>query len=310
MTLPEVAWFMDLGARGKPIWKGCPSDIKPDLSFFLEHGYVVLKGSVPADVISEARKEFYAHREKYIVDYTKHADTNGFQRRVVNLHMALDGFKELFSKNRKALAIQDYLFQKPSVCFTSLTFESGSEQAMHRDSPYFTTRPEYYYLGVWVALEPVDEKNGALMVYDGGHLLHEPDRFEIYSRHYKSGDVFNQYDPRLWDDYQAAVAAQCETHGLERRVVPMEPGDTLIWHPHLPHGGSPILEKHRSRLSMVNHVIPHDTPVSGMDVFYGHRPSPENANYSYIDFGGRKFLHHVNVEFAHADPHPADEYRL
>lgn len=308
--LPDVAWFMDLGARGRSVWKNCPPHLKSDLSFFLEHGYLVLKNSVPKTVVENARLEFAAHKTKYANDYAKHADPNGYQRRLVNLHMALDSFKSLFTQNQRALEIQDYLFQRPSVCFTNLTFESGSEQDMHRDSPYFRTTPEYYYLGVWVALEEIDEKNGALMVYDGGHLLHEPDRAEIYSRYYRPGDDFNDHDPRLWNEYQALVTSQCEDRGLEKVIVPMSPGDTLIWHPHLPHGGSPIIEKHRSRLSAVNHVIPLDTPVSGLSVFYGHTEEPTSVNYMYDEFEGRQFLRHANVEFAHIDPKPAEQFRL
>jgi ectoine hydroxylase-related dioxygenase (phytanoyl-CoA dioxygenase family) len=308
--LPEVAWYMDLGARGKQVWRGCPLHIKEELSFFLEHGYVVLNNSVPPKVIERARTDFYAHKKRYADAYERHEDANGYQRRIVNLHMALDSFKELYTKNRKALDIQDYLFQRPSACYSSLTFESGSEQEIHRDSPYFRTTPEYYYLGVWVSLEAADEKNGALMVYDGGHLLHEPDREAIYARYYKRGDRFNDLDSRLWNDYQAMVAVQCERHGLKKKTIPMSPGDTLIWHPHLPHGGAPIIERHRSRFSVVSHVLPVDVPVSGQAVFYGHAGEPRSINYDYEDFDGRKFLRHRVVQFAHTDPQPVNDFRL
>jgi ectoine hydroxylase-related dioxygenase (phytanoyl-CoA dioxygenase family) len=301
---------MDLGARGKQTWRNCPADIKEEMSFFLDHGYVVLRKSIGANYVLAAKAQFAAHKEKFRHKYIRHQDANGYQRRLVNLHMALDGLKDLFTRNERALRIQDYLFQEQSACFTSLTFESGSEQAMHRDSPYFTTNPEYYYLGVWVALEEVDERNGALVVYDHGHLLHEPDRFALYATVYGPEDRMQPYDGRLWDVYQKAVNRQCEDRGLCKVVVPMSPGDTLIWHPHLPHGGSPIMERHRSRLSMVNHVIPINTSVSGLDVFYGQQQPPTVANYSYLDYDGRKFANHANVEFAHQDPTPANEFRL
>lgn len=310
MFVPEIAWYMDLGARGKRVWKDCPEDIKADLSFFLDHGWVVLKNAIPPDLVEKARSDFYAHKAKYRAAYERNADENGFQRRIVNLHMALDSFKDLYSKNARALAMQDYLFNRRSCCFTSLTFESGSEQTIHRDSPYFTTNPEYYYLGVWVALEHVDERNGALEVYDRGHLVQEPDRRDIYSQFYGPDDKIDDFDQRLWDGYQTEVIRQCDEVGLKRLVVPMAPGDTLIWHPHLPHGGSPIIDCHRSRLSMVNHVIPEDVSVSGLKVFFGKAEAPERAQYSYLMHDDRNFLRHANVEFQHRDPHPASEFGI
>ena len=308
--LTETPWFMDLGAKGSRIWRDGPSDIKEHLSFFLDHGYVVLRGSAPGQVVKNARAQFLAHKEKFRAKYAKHQDANGFQRRLVNLHMALDGLKDLFVSNALALKLQDFLFQEQSACFTSLTFESGSEQEMHRDSPYFTTYPQDHYLGVWVALEEIDERNGALMVYDRGHLLQEPDPFELYEHINASCSQAQPTAARLWDAYQSAVNLECEKHGLQKHVVPMSPGDTLIWHPHLPHGGSPIVEKHRSRLSLVNHVVPVNTPVFGMEVFYGRLDPPNVPNFPYVDYKGRKFVDHANVEFAHQDPTPADQFKL
>ena len=130
--LPNVPWFMDLGAKGRRLWRDCPADIKEHLSFFLDHGYVVLRNSVPEQVVAIARAQFVAHKEKFKDKYIRHQDANGYQRRLVNLHMALDGMKDLFVANTLALKIQDFLFQEQSACFTSLIFESGSEQEMHR----------------------------------------------------------------------------------------------------------------------------------------------------------------------------------
>ncbi len=308
--LPDVAWYMDLGARGKSLWRDCPENIQDYLSFFLDHGWVVLPRSVPAEVVAKARADFALHKAKYSEVYERNADAAGYQRRVVNLHMALDSFKDLYTSNTSALAIQDYLFQAESCCFTSLTFESGSEQSIHRDSPYFTTNPEYYYLGVWVALEHIDERNGALQVYDRGHLIQEPDRFQLYRQVYGPDDVPSDYDQALWDVYQSEVIRQCEEFGLTKLTVPMSPGDTLIWHPHLPHGGAPIIETWRSRLSMVNHVIPTDISVSGLDVFYGRRAAPPSVQYNYLHHGGRKFLQHLNVEFQHRDPQPYETFGI
>lgn len=306
--LAEIPWYMDLGARGKKRWAECPRTIRDEVSHFLDHGYVVLSDTLPADLVLKARQEFSEHKERFSLDYLEHADEAGFQRRLVNFHMVLPSFRELFSLNQKALEIQDYLFGQKSCCFTSLIFESGSEQDIHRDSPYFTTNPEYYYLGVWVALEDVDELNGALQLYDRGHLLHEVDRIRIFERYYSFGDEINPIDQRLWDDYQNETIKLCDEIGLKKIVVPMKAGDTLIWHPHLPHGGSKIVERHRSRLSVVNHVIPEQVSVNGLDVFYGNKVPSDSPNYHMQLENGRNFLIHNEVSFAHADPKPVTHF--
>lgn len=310
MSLNETPIYMDLGARGKLRWKECPSHLKPYISDFLDAGYVVLPGSVDEKVINTARKAFFDHVDKYIDIYEPHRNQNGYFSRLVNLHMALDQFKDIYTKNRLALEIQDWLFGQESACFTSLTFQSGSEQPIHRDSPYFTTNPEYYYLGVWVALEDVNDQNGALSVIEGGHLVHEPDRFELLAQVYSEDEPINPMDPKLWGVYQNKVMEMCLAHGLHTKTVSMKSGDTLIWHPHLPHGGSPVQDQTKSRFSIVNHAVPMNTSVSGMDTFYGRRAPLSTPNYAYVNYDDRNFLHHENVEFAHVDPIPYQNFRL
>ena len=68
----------------------------------------------------------------------------------------------------------------------------------------------------WVPLVPVDEQNGCLHVLPGGHL-HTPPYEE-------------QWEPNTY------VA---ELDGLEPLVVPMEVGDALLMHQHVPHVSPP-----------------------------------------------------------------------
>lgn len=49
-----------------------------------------------------------------------------------------------------------------------------------------STKPEMYYLGVWVALEDANEQNGALNVMRSGHKIPEPDRRAIVLGRFKS----------------------------------------------------------------------------------------------------------------------------
>jgi hypothetical protein len=308
--LPDTPWYMDLAARAKPRWKACPQDLREDVSAFIEDGYLLLRGSIPQELVTSARRDFFQHKEKYAELYARFQDRNGFNRRIANLHMSLDVLKDVYAQNQRALRIQDFLFGVPSVCYSGLFFEAGSEQDLHRDSPYFCTVPEYYYLGVWVALEEVDRGNGALEIIDGGHLVHEPDRDEIVDRFYSEGQQIASFDMRLWDAYQAETMRLCQKANRARKTVAMNPGDTLIWHPHLPHGGAPIFQNDRSRLSVVNHVIAKGACFGGMELFFHRCEPPASVNYECFSYGGREFVKHETVSFAHQFDAPADELAL
>ncbi len=80
--------------------------------------------------------------------------------RVVNLHLLLPALRSLFSAMpERAIAMAG--FSAPASLHTSLYFERGSEQPLHRDTPYFWTNPPYAYVGLWPALEDVDESRAA-----------------------------------------------------------------------------------------------------------------------------------------------------
>lgn len=308
--LDLVPMYMDLGARAKARYRLCPEHLKADVDFFLDNGYVVIKNGASKELVQQAYSDYREHKKRFHNIYAPHGDEYGYQCRITNLHMAIPTLRELFTKNYHALEVQDFLFGRPSSVYSSLTFEKGTEQSLHRDSPYFTTNPEYYYLGVWTALEAVDETNGQLMVVPRGHLLHEVDRFEIFQRFYSYGDEINHSDSRLWNNYQLATTQNIEKNGLEVIGVPMDAGDVLIWHPHLPHGGSTINDKTRTRMSIVMHVVPEGVPIHGMDVFFGNRKPFERAQYPTMEHDGRLFMRHTEIDFAHEDPIPVEDLLL
>jgi phytanoyl-CoA hydroxylase len=51
---------------------------------------------------------------------------------------------------------------------------------------------------------------------------------------------------------------QIKDHGIDPVVFNAEPGDVLIWHANLVHGGSPHLNKEKTRRSMVMHYFGKD----------------------------------------------------
>jgi len=76
----------------------------------------------------------------------------------------------------------------------------------------------------------------------------------------------------------------------------MKKGDTLIWHPLLPHGGASIRDPGRSRKSIVFHYLPEATPISGLEAFFS--AEPVRGLPTYRDRAGRLYMDHGGAKFA------------
>jgi phytanoyl-CoA hydroxylase len=272
------------------------TDGEAALEFLNETGFVVLDTNLAA-LCNEAVAEFRALEASHSHLFKREAD--GRYPRFINFHLASPKMRRLFTENDLALAVQDAFFGARSSLYTSLFYEKGSSQDLHRDTPYFTTRPEHQYLGVWTALEDVDDNNGPLMVMPYGHRLPEEDRKAIAASVFPNGQIGHTSD-ELWVAYQTAVARRGEAAGLIRRSVTIQKGQTIIWHPQLPHGGSPILNPNRTRLSLVQHVTPENFQVYGLEAFFNPEMElPTEANWTYGNHKGRLYIDHGVVGFGH-----------
>lgn len=116
--------------------------------------------------------------------------------RVVNLHEKFEVLKKIFTSS-KALNFQDLIFQQEAIMYTSLFFERGTSQPIHRDIPYFWTNPSNHYFGMWVALENATLRNGALMGVPKGHKLRDTDRASFLKQLNRSSDSIKGIDPEL-----------------------------------------------------------------------------------------------------------------
>jgi hypothetical protein len=74
------------------------------------------------------------------------------------------------------MSLLDFLFARSAGIYTSLLFEYGSQQPIHRDSPFFHTFPINYFFGVWFALEDIHPDSGPLIYVPGGY------RFQVKHR--------------------------------------------------------------------------------------------------------------------------------
>ena len=254
-------------------------------------GYAVVKSGISQDHCSRAIAAFrvWVEQNKEYAESRRLPD--GHFPRFVNFHSISDPVLDLFAENRAALELQDLVFGARAALYTSLFYERGSAQDIHRDVPYFCTYPRDLYLGVWVALEAATLTNGPLMMIPGGHAVANVDPVEVATKHFggKLPVSVPPIDDGLWVAYQSRVTEECFARGLNRVVAPLEAGDTLIWHPLLPHGGSPIVDARLTRFSVVFHTTPENVPVYQGDVFFSGRypDRPDRPRWAYRRYKGR-----------------------
>jgi phytanoyl-CoA hydroxylase len=282
-----------------------PDDLRPWLSAFLQQGYIVIPKAISDDALQEARQAYFNFKKR--IAHFDPPSANGRYRRIVNLHAAIPEMATLFTKSTFTLRIIDYLFGEEASLYTSLFYEIGSSQGLHRDTPYFWTNPGYRYFGYWVALEDVDRSNGCLQVVPGSHLLKEEDLVAIATRHYSSLDQVPASDPRLWDEYQGLANTSASLAGLSLVDCEIGAGDAIIWHPHTLHGGRVITDNDRTRLSLVMHVTPVNQAVYHHQGFFN--PGAQLAsrqNKEYFSINGRKCASYDSISFEHILDLPID----
>lgn len=305
----SLPWYMRADYRRDPRYQALPEAMRRLGDRFMRDGYIVFANAVPEAARTAALAAFRAFTARHADYFDPFRDANGYLTRVVNLHLAVPELRALFASATEALAFQDALFGGETSIYTSLYFERGSTQPLHRDTPYFTTRPEYTYFGMWLALEAADAENGCLVVLPGGHLTPEQDRAAFGRAAYPDLAELPAVPLALFDAYQDTIVDDCRARGLDPIMVPMGAGDVLIWHPQLPHGGSPIANGARSRNSLVVHTVPAGVPVYQADAFFNPaRDLPATSAWEMLPDYGRRYARHAFVDVEHRAPRTPESF--
>ncbi len=150
--------------------------------------------------------------------------------------------------NPAILQILASLYGRAAFPFQTLNFPVGTQQPFHTDSIHFSSMPERFMCGVWVALEDIDAENGPLEYYPGSHKL------PIYVNEHVGACAQIQATPDAhYGDYINLWRELVASEGYERETFHARKGQALIWSANLLHGGSKQLNPNRTRWSQVTH---------------------------------------------------------
>lgn len=212
-------------------------DFRSHQESFARDGFAVVRGFLPADEFVVLQSEL----DRYIRDVVPAlGPTDAFYQdagrpeTLKQLHrMSQDPYFNEYRRHPRWVALAETLLGERAEAEEPEWFNKppGAEHATppHQDNQYFNLTPPQV-LTMWLALDRVDEENGALRYATGSHLrgrrLHGPSNILGFSQ----GIV----------DYGAADAEA-------ERLITMAPGDLVVHHGETIHRADPNRSTTRSR---------------------------------------------------------------
>jgi len=199
----------------------------------------------------------------------------------------VNGAIKRLAVNERVLAFLSELYQKEAFAFQTLNFPRGSQQGVHSDTYHFNSIPVGFMCGVWIALEDIHPDSGPLQYYPGSH------RLPVFANKDLPGNDMNAYVQHV----EAAVGGA----GIARETAKITRGQAFIWAANLFHGGSPIADPARTRLSQVTHYY-----FKGCSYFTPLATAPGKTFWREpYDIGAGRFV--ANADRSHR---PGLKYRV
>lgn len=174
------------------------------------------------------------------------ADKTHCERRVQDA-WAFDEDVRAIASNTSVLDLLGKLYGRPAFPFQTLNFPVGTQQDVHSDSVHFSSLPERFMCGVWLALEDVRAEAGPLFYVPGSH------RWPIVSNAMIGRRGFGSEEASAQIPFAEAWRAMCEAHNAPQETFLARKGQALIWAANLLHGGSPQADPKLTRWSQVTH---------------------------------------------------------
>lgn len=175
-----------------------------------------------------------------------HGDKTTGERRIQDAWM-FDEDVRAIATNESVLDLLSKLYGRRAFPFQTLNFPVGTQQEAHSDSVHFSSMPERFMCGVWLAMEDIGPDSGPLFYYPGSHRWPIVTNGLIGRRGYGS-ELRSAQDP-----YGPAWRALCDANGAQEETFFARKGQALIWCANLLHGGSRQNNPSLTRWSQVTH---------------------------------------------------------
>ncbi len=235
------------------------------LDFWQDNGYLLLANfynDERIDKFNEIIDELWKKRKKldakYVIDIFVETDkekrvyfcdapkkARHYPYKLNDLFLSSEYVREITAGKELAPILSELLGgDLPMIC-NSLNFEFGSQQDYHFDTFYMPSPTPNKMIASWLALEDATTLNGPLTYYPGSHKIPA----------YKFSNGSTIIVPEEMPDFKNYMKKQISEHDLKAETLLANKGDLLIWHSQLYHGGSKILNKTKTRKSLVTHYF-------------------------------------------------------
>ena len=216
---------------------------------FREDGYLILRSAVPDELVDRIRYEI---EETFLsVDESAQPIMSGIQPEIGRFQ---DAWRKCASVGELAglpsiLHSLKELYGRDPHPFQTLVFSTPTQQPAHSDHIHFSSIPNGFMCGVWVALEDVTSTNGPLFYFPGSHNL-------AYMNYQDFHIQKNQHSVETaYQEYESRFEPLIFDLGYTKEVFYAQKGDVFIWSANLAHGGSLALDAQSSRWSQVTHYF-------------------------------------------------------
>lgn len=160
-----------------------------------------------------------------------------------------NGDVRAIASNSAIIEMLTRLYGRRAFPFQTLNFPVGTQQDAHSDAVHFSSVPERFMCGVWLAMEDVDAEAGPLFYMPGSHSWPIVTNAMIGRRGFGSTtDSAQTPFAKAWD-------IMCEANSSKTETFLARKGQALIWLANLIHGGSPQTDVRRTRWSQVTHYF-------------------------------------------------------
>lgn len=151
--------------------------------------------------------------------------------------------------NEAVLDLLGKLYGRRAFPFQTLNFPVGTQQDAHSDSVHFSSLPERFMCGVWLAMEDIGPDAGPLFYYPGSH------RWPIMTNALIGREGYGSDLGSAQDPYGLAWQALVDASGAQIDTFQARKGQALIWCANLLHGGSRQNDPRLTRWSQVTHYF-------------------------------------------------------
>ncbi|MFK4874891.1 phytanoyl-CoA dioxygenase family protein [Novosphingobium sp. ZW T3_23] len=226
---------------------GLTADEKRIATELNERGYSVLDfPDAEIDAKIERIKANLGPRYKGIAFDDPKSDKTLGERRLQDAWKFDDDVRAI-AANQVIIDLLSKLYGRSAFPFQTLNFPVGTQQDAHTDMVHFSSLPERFMCGVWLAMEDIGADAGPLFYLPGSHRWLALTNSIIGRRGHRS----------TLDSAQAPYAqgwtALREVYGAIEEPFLARKGQALIWTANLLHGGSRQIDNTLTRWSQVTH---------------------------------------------------------